>query len=440
MNDLGTALRDVTKDLDVRDGFIGDVLRGGRRRQSRRRTAMAAGVAAVVGLLGVGVGMLVGAPPRVQSADSRLDRPTGGDLASDSRLAANAVALWEENLTFSWRYDRHVVGDPADEPHLFWAGTTPAGPAVVVLQRVRVRVEATGQERWRTAAGLVATDPADGQRKVVYSTNPSAPHGDDETDAFQFGPGDRTFLVAGSSTPVHRSTSASWDEQSRVTRTWERFDLQDGVGVWVLPSDADPAQVRLVATNTKPDTRQRESQVSVEPASRYLATGGKTDTPADVPDGLRWGTDLRVGEPITTPPRFSLVDALRSAGALDLGRQRPGSWSITAGLGNDRTVLVGENRDSSHPVGLYAVVVGQGDVVERIVRAEIYSSSALPVNIRLPGYDGWIVAAQGATLTYLMPPGFPPGLTTADAALVPSNATAVEVTRPGHAPEVVLLS
>jgi hypothetical protein len=68
----------------------------------------------------------------------------------------------------------------------------------------------------------------------------------------------------------------------------------------------------------------------------------------------------------------------------------------------------------------------------------IDSEAALPVTVRLPGGDGWVVARLKATLRWRSDTG-PWRLAGQDAALIPATATQVEVTPAGASTRIVTL-
>lgn len=430
MNGLGAAMREAAEDVDVRTGFTGDVLRGGRRRQTRRRIGIALAAAMVVGLAGFSAGLAVQHRADVPHAlDGRLLEPTKGNLANDPARLRSATAVWQTSLTLSWKYDRGVT-ELQGEPHVYWVATTEAGDAAVVMQAAQVR------NQWRTLVGLVGRDPADGSQKLLGSTSPGDPDGDKES--FQFGPGDRTFLMVDPRISVYLSPSATRNAEGVVRRTWQEVPIVDGVGLWTTPEGADPSTVRLVTSLGPPTVSDipLERQLNTYPASAYLRDGyharrnGEPDT-----NSRRWqpvfpAGSLLFGAGGTPPPETDPEPILRQAGVLDIGpRAYISSWNVRGTTGDGTGVLVCEALEGSGPGVLYAVLYRPDGTPDRVVRGSaVVATSPAPVRVHLPDGRGWVVAsAEWATLRYRTSPTGEWLGAVANAALFPDDAINVQV-------------
>ena len=77
----------ATADLDVRPGFVGDVMAGGRRRHTRRLVALTAAVALLAGVT-TGVVLTDSSPEPVVAADARLTATTAVISPATGRSSA----------------------------------------------------------------------------------------------------------------------------------------------------------------------------------------------------------------------------------------------------------------------------------------------------------------------------------------------------------------
>ena len=426
MNELGTAMRDVTEDLDVRVGFTADVLRGGRRRLAWRRRGLAAAMAVVVGLIGFGAGLLVRVRADPDPQDVRLLEPTRGNLAGNEATLLRATALWRDSTTLDWRKERHVT-EFRGRPHVYWAGVTFGGDAAVVMQ------EAKAYDRWQTMVGLIATDPADGVRKLVGSTNPRDPTGFGES--FQFGWQDRTFLVLDRPTPVYSSQDADWDYDGRPHRTWSLVKMTDGVGLWTVPEDSDPADTRLLASEDPPTGAiSADRLLTTRSASSYVEDGinarrtGTTAITSTVDRLFGPGTRLVVGAQASPPPvDVDPVALLRAAGMIDIGVDpRAGTWRIRGRLPDGDLVVVGEYQQGPRPSALYAVVLRPDGTPERVLRGSEVKPSEVAV-VRLPDNQGWVAAAEGRKLRFRTSTAGDWQGSDTSATLIPDDAVQVQV-------------
>src|SRR5689334_23925251 len=122
----------ATADLDVRPGFLGDVMAGARRRHTRKLLSVTAAIALVAGVTtGVVLTRHPSDPPR--TGDERLTAATSGNLASSQADVEHALQVWRSTQKAPER-----ISDFSAPAHAFWAGSTPDGPAVLIAQAVRV--------------------------------------------------------------------------------------------------------------------------------------------------------------------------------------------------------------------------------------------------------------------------------------------------------------
>ncbi|SFR11900.1 hypothetical protein SAMN04488564_103697 [Lentzea waywayandensis] len=229
--ELKQAMEAATSELDVRPGFVGDVMAGGRRRHTRKLVT----VTAVVALLaGVTTGVVLTRSTE-RSADPRLTAATTGPLAGDSEFIATASHLWSEaQKDEPWKRDEPVT-EVSSKPNVFWTGQTPTGPAALVAQEVWVRTS----EHPATLVGLVA-DGKVVNREIVLSEAR-----DREAGLYRFGPVGDQYVVLTLGKTVSWSQNPKRGPDNRLTRTWASAPHdEDGVVFTVVPPEERPVFVR----------------------------------------------------------------------------------------------------------------------------------------------------------------------------------------------------
>lgn len=431
---LNRAMRDATEDLRPAPDFASRVVRRGRRRVlcSRVRTAtVAAAVFAAAGGTAVVAWPGGGTEPSVV-ADWRLAQPTGGDLAGDAKLLGDAVRAWRDGLRFADMGDGTVQG-LRGEPHVYWAGTTPAGRAAVVLQ-------ATADHDGEAMVGVVAVDPVSAQFRLVGEHSPA----DGPQSAYAFGPGDRTVLVLDDGVPMYFSPGPRIAPDGVVTRDWQRMDVTDGVALARVPEGGDPEDVRVLARQARPAPGERDTSGlrGLWRASEYLArvdsqrAGEPYMVQVDpVPNGmLSWREDgpggmTRVGRPVRlgSDTRRLFNEAVLNSAYADLAAAITGysEWFVAAGLPDGRTALLGEFMQDLNDAQLFAVLLDVHGAVTKVLPSdEANPRDPVPVRMHLPDGQGWVVAAYGSPLAYRIAGGawVHAGM---DAALLPETATEV---------------
>ncbi|MEV0156893.1 hypothetical protein AB0H57_24620 [Micromonospora sp. NPDC050686] len=403
--------------------------RGGRRRVHRRRTVAAT---LAVLLLGgaAGVAQLAGPPapaPPAGVAERLLDQPTRGDLADDRDWLARVLASYERTRDDSPLGGLGLTRRPAGPPHVTWAGSTSAGPAAAVVQRM-----SGDGGRQSVFIWFAGSDAAGRPEPVGADFLPASDRPTESTRAFLAGP-DRSVLVV-----LDVGGPAQWSAQrtylaDRVTRTdWRPLTFADGAAVVQVPPQRD------------------RYAVAVRDASgTYLRIGNLID-PRVVPSdpGLGWRTPPGDGRPADRAALFPVaphaaglsLDTVRTlvgkgdnageheptgaATGLDwmaYGRTGRGELFVAADVrfGGDatRTVVYIEPLTSTHP-RFGPVIAVYGD--------EVDPTAPLPVAVRLPDGRGWLVARKDARLSYLGTDGrwHPAGR---HAALLPPTATRVRL-------------
>jgi hypothetical protein len=449
--------RAATDELRVPADFAARVIRGGHRRSARRRTAAIAGSALLV-LTVAAVGVTASGAPDVVVSDDRLSQPTRGDLAGDQHLLNVALRTWSLGITHSPNTERGIFDDPRSAAHVYWAGTTPAGPAVVVLQAFYLHPHANlSPSEWdetQTLVGLVGIDPATGELALLgdqYRSDGSA-----ESGAFRFGPGDRTVLVLEREHSVYFATRHTFTAEGRAIRDWQPLIFTDGVAVFEVPAEDRPSAIRLVERSTPPeptDLGRDTPGLWAKTASLYVRFSHA------VRDGLRiaialpendyrlaWHDQIcrAIGDvPTDVHVRAPAIfhNALLEWGTVDEVYGVVGSWCVLVRLDDETMVIVREYQNDEERSRIYAVTTNTGGEPQRIqVGGFIDRSSALPVAIRLTGRHGWVVAAYGFDLAYRTTVDGGWTAAGANAALLPDAATAVRVTGPRGVETVVPLT
>ncbi|MCG8921386.1 hypothetical protein [Lentzea sp. CC55] len=125
--ELRSAVEAATADLDVRPGFVGDVMAGGRRRHTRSQLALTAAVALLAGVT-TGVVLTDSSPEPAVAADARLTATTAGDLSGGRAFISEVQALRGRPKNAGLRPYENVT-EFTGPLNVFWAATTPSGPA-----------------------------------------------------------------------------------------------------------------------------------------------------------------------------------------------------------------------------------------------------------------------------------------------------------------------
>lgn len=433
---VNRAMWDATDRLRVAPDFTDRVVRGGRRRVRRAR---ARGIALAVAIVMAGGGATVAwhdAASETVTVASHLFQPTSGDLAEDSGVISRAVQAWREGLRDTESGDA-MVAALRGEPHVYWAGTTPAGPAAVVAQ-----AGAGGDEG--LMSGLVATDPV--SKRFLLVGEESAAHG--VSWVYAFGPEDRTLLAVDTGVPLFVSMAPVAGDDGKLTRDWRRMSTGDGVALAEVPVRGDPDNVRVLARQAlpAPDERDATGLRPVRRASDYVQrleakNDGRTVTV--VPgSGLPWEDrsadgPTRAGRPTQVSDGAGiLLQAAGEAGYLDPlpGISGAGRWEVVAGLPDGRTALLSEVYQDPGPAFVFAVVLDATGAVDAVIPGGSADRDApVPVRVRLPDGQGWIVAAYGSALSYRTSGGGAWVEAGSDAALLPDTATEVRAVATGGA-------
>ncbi|OLF18677.1 hypothetical protein [Actinophytocola xanthii] len=444
--DLTNALREATEDLAPRPDFAEAVVSGGRRRRTRTRlgaAALATTAAAVVAAVVVVGSTETAAPPPGQGdatptpvhepkVDTRMTL-SGGNLLDDKQATARVIAAWTPGLDNDPAGD--MLADRLGEPHVYWHGTTPAGPAAVVMQTVRLAADdrlppaQRGQEV--LAIGLVTTPPGTDEPRLIGLQVEF-----DGLGGHFLMPDDRTVVALSPVGPdfdsgaeaLWVSDAISYDEDGRSQREWESIYSSELVTLTQLPEGTNPLNVRLVISGgNAPPARGGKMGAHLD----LLITSGYPAQLTPVDRGLGWKTRLETGQPRGLErPEEVFTTAVRDSGLLDASSYTDDSpdWTVVAGMADGRTVVLGEWQELDNPAQLYAVLLdreGRVRSVEHVAAAD--RNNPLPVVYRLPDEQGTVVAAFGEQLSWRGSPSSPWSEPVDDVALLPPDATEVQV-------------
>ena len=382
-----------------------------------------------------------------------LNEPARGNLAKDAAFTDRVLTAWLASHGASRNATRGIFDDLRDQPHLVWAGTTPAGRAAVVVQPAVLHAHnnlSSDDVGPRVVIGFLLAG-SDGSVRVVgddYAPQVSGATGSEAVGAW-LDVVHRIALVIDPGYPLASSTAWTYTADASAARTWKPVVMNDGASILSLPATVEPHNVHL---------------------SRHVAGA------ADEPKYLTWPTDAEANGAIgaeqravawaatspcvwappagtSTSGEASAADcgqALPILGAAWVNRRSAGaevaamSVAVVHGRTSDgRTFAVSTATLDSDPARVLAVVYGPGgaDGTETMADAgPLNPAAALPYAVRLPNRHGWVVANVGATLRYRTSPQNPWTTAGHDAALLPdSSQVDVEITIPGASPQIVHL-
>jgi hypothetical protein len=436
-DDLRGALRVYVADVTARPDLAAVVLRGGARRRAGRRVALAAASVAVVAVVAAaalvaGAGRPAPRPelaPLTATERAVLARPTGGDLAGDPAYLAGVVDAWEGSHRSSQNADRGIFDHPAGDPVVSWAGTTPAGRAAVVVQVFDLRDHENVQlDREGPALLWGFVGPGkDGQPVVVADGYPVP--GGPAVEAALVGGNRSVLLVADRGRPAEVSWGLTYTADARAGRSWQPVRFAGGAAAVPVPPRTSPSAIALRVAggtadigNTGRDQVGPDGRTIVGPPDNRLPwtpTGTASPVWAVGPDpDAAWGG--------RQPDEATAEDALDEglAGRLpatwpDVGSALLSRWFVVGTTPDGSRLVAGERQLNGDPSRAYAVLRAT-DGGTRAVAVAIDRDAAVPVRLRLPGGQGWIVAAKGTTFAWTEGGG---RRSARDAALIPVGAT-----------------
>lgn len=418
-SDVRTLLRRTAESVESPPGLLADVRRTGRRRLARRRFLTGAGLT-VAAAATTGAVLRPGGGTDADVADTAtpfFERPTRGDLATDMSYLDSVRTAWSARMR---RSDLPGRG----EPHVVWAGTTPAGPAAFAVQRVH---DSTADPRKRCVAVMGFLRPtARGPEVMVLQGLVAVDDPSFEYDEAAFiGPDRDVLVVLDRERPVEFSPELRYAPDGRCLRTFRRVEFDDGAAVFRVP----PQRTKVTVALRRLDIRDRP--VSISGTSEVLIPGVRDRTQAPHHTHTLPGAEaIWVGDPRRTAEQFAYRTGALSA------YTDPGGWhtagpdpslALFGATPDGRRLFVTTIQLDDDPARAVALLA-RGDTPFEVVASTMFSwSDPLPVRLRLPAGQGTVVAAEGAALSYR---SARTGWRDAgrDAALLPATATHVRVT------------
>lgn len=393
--ELKEAMEAATENLDVRPGFVGDVMAGARRRHTRKLVTVTAVVALLAGMV-AGVA-LTSSSSELTTNDVRLTAQPSGDLVGNNEFVDRSLRVWHDALTEP-TLTRDGVTDVSADSRVFWTANTPGGPAALVVQPVRVR----NSDHPQTLVGLVAGGTVV-DREVAYAENGR------ERGIYQFGADDSTFVVLGLGKKVFWSVNPVRGADHRWSRAWKQAVTGPGdVAVLYAKPEEKPVFLRT-DTPPAPDdfTRYEDRLISAKEMGLNKVVQPR--------GGLGWKEVMWASArqepsmPGTAQDRSPTTNLLKQ-GYLDYGRGYGSytDWEVRAWLPDGRYAAVFETNGELigalyHPDGRFDRILLGGPAVK---------GAPVPVRIALPDNQGTILADRGALLgpderehAWLAPPG-----------------------------------
>ncbi|NKE59115.1 hypothetical protein FXN61_20780 [Lentzea sp. PSKA42] len=225
--ELKEAMETATAELDVRPGFVGDVMAGARRRHTRKLLAVTAAVALLAGVTsGVVLTRSSSEPPLAD--DVRLTAAIGGDLADQTEFIQQSLTAWTKGTAVG-----DLVTEVSPDAHVFWAGNTQDGRVSLIAQSVRV----PSYTKPQTLVGLVRDDTVVDQ-EIVYK-------GAREQGIYRLGSDENaTYVVLSLGQKVFWSVSPVRGQDLRYSRKWHEASFHDGVAVVSAKPTEKPVFIR----------------------------------------------------------------------------------------------------------------------------------------------------------------------------------------------------
>ncbi|CAM3979364.1 hypothetical protein KIPE111705_34400 [Kibdelosporangium persicum] len=432
--ELKAALRGATVELEPRPTLTADVMRGGVRRQRVRRITVAAttlvAVAAVSTTASAGWQFL--SEPTQVATDPRMTKPTRGDLAQDAAFLEEVIEAWEDK-------PREPVDKVVTKPHVYWAGTTPAGRAAVVMQETATH---------ETVRGLVGISQRSGELELLILDEPMPREGKDK--AYKFGPEDRVVLALEGEQPQFVSDKVTYDNPDGLAdRDWRPMREADGVLLAELPPGTGPMDGNVIAGD--PNDGVTEDEI----VDTYNADEARILALKHTYSGLDWGTaqggvHLMWAQPGQPPAHWNdspwlserWQKALAKTDVIDPAqRHLSGShtWYVSvAGTASQQYVISEHVTLHSGPTRLYAVTItAEGKHGEVYSLGPTQKGSPLPVLVTLPDKSGKLAVAKGATLSYRTTKDGAWLENVHEALRVPNDAVEIRVSYPGKEPAIV---
>ncbi|MEV4808725.1 hypothetical protein [Micromonospora avicenniae] len=413
-SDLRAILHRATDHLSGPPDLLDAVRRAGRRRLVRRRAVLAAALAVVVAAPVVGALEFSGTTDRGGIASPLFDQPTRGDLAGDKGYLRQVREAWRRHLEKN-TLDSGLSG----EPHVVWAGATPAGPAAYVAQRTATNSVVTDPQGDRMVAVAAFVEPtADGPRVMTGETVTDAgTYGNSQ--AALLGPDRNVLLVLDAGAPVEFSPEMRYTADGRIDRTFQPVAFRDGAAVLQVPPQRTKVTVALCRTPVS-----MTNQVRITNVTDILFPNGEDSPPQPTLSHTLPGAEAVWGD--KDVPEVRALDAYYDAGGVHTHDGSPLLY-IKGATPDGRRLLLQTVQYDDDPARVIVLLARDDGPFTVAASGFADWKVPLPVRLRLPDEQGILVAAEGATLDYRISTGkwHDAGR---DAALLPADATEVRVT------------
>ncbi|NES30612.1 hypothetical protein GCE86_22620 [Micromonospora terminaliae] len=380
---------------------------------------MLAVVCAAVVAAPVGGLQLANGGGAAQVASPLLDEPTRGDLAGDEGYLRQVRDAWQRRLKQDGEQLR-------GEPHIVWAGRTPAGPAAYVAHRT-VHNPVASSEGDRVIAMAAFVEPtADGPRVTTREQVTDAGT-DGISQAALLGPQRDVLVVLDVGQPVEFSPELRYLPDGRVSRSFQRVAFRDGAAVLAVPPQRTKISVALSRTPVS-----RDNMVHISNDGPILFPEGKErPRPPQLRHTLPGAEKVWTGDPSAKKvgaPAEALADYIDSAG-VHTSDGSPLLW-VYGATPDGRLLLVETIQYDDDPARVIALLAPRYLAFKAVASTFADWRSPLPVRLRLPDNQGVLVAAEGAALSYRIGKGQWQEAGR-NAALLPADATDVRVTDAG---------
>ncbi len=404
--ELKNRLTASVDEIEAAPDVLDRVRQGGSRRLRRRRlTTLAVSTLAVLAVGGATLSgpaiyhqltepPVAGVPVKNDPYGFLMKGQTRGDLAGDQDYLDQALAAWRKSHRDSINRDRGIFDRMQGEPHVYWAGKTPGGRVAIIGQYSDLRHHDNIQldrQGVHTLVGFVA-DGTDGKPTVVADSYPAP--GVSLITGFVTR---NTLVVLDIGKKVGWSPAREYDlENGGSGRKYTPVQFRNGVGVVKLPTDTDPKKLALRTLPAK-----GSSDLSVAGAGVELQGNSTPDDRLwpDVPDEGLWPMSP-AAEQLAGTARETFANAVGAVSDPEYYALAGSLWIGYGVTGDGTAVYLGEQQIDTDPTRMYAVLQPKNGEAVVVSGGEAARDAALPVQIRLPGNQGWAVAAKDATLSY----------------------------------------
>ncbi len=412
--ELKHRLTAAVEDVDAPSDLVHRVRKGGTSRLRRHRLNTLAGAGLALALIG-GAGVVVqhvrtSAPVQSYSSGIGSGDPYGfmmkgrtrGDLAGDKAFLAEAIAAWKLGREKSYDKERGIFDDLRGEPKVYWAGTTPGGKAAILVQNSYLHQHANiqiDQEGIHALVGYVGTD-AKGKAAFVNGSYPAP--GSSLVAAFVAGPtgGQQAMVV------IDLDKDLGWAAKREYTedgsrRKYTPLKFKDGVSVVKVPAGTNLDALEL--SQLPPTEFASYEVVNGLPIPTSTADFDQRLWTMEKPDGswedVSWPM-TEGAEALASKAKDTFVATVEAASDPSKNGVFMPSWVGYGVTANGSEVLLSELQLEPDPTHIYAVITPKGGKAVIAAGGVPDPKAPLPVNVKLPGGQGWAVAAKDAELSY----------------------------------------